>query len=356
MIESYNIFKNKIFNYSLSIKEIIDSLSFNLDSNFNSKFFIFISSFKISPLTIVFNYKNMNNRFFNLLNLQNNLINTLLEVFTNNTTSIKFQFNSILLHDINVRFMALIYKLYDYYYYTLLRECIKPVFSVYLLGDPYHLISHLSQGISNFITLPILNIFNGPSDFIFYLLYGTKSLLSNSIGGLLDSLHKFTNSINKNILKLSNSQEYIKSRNKILIKENYLDANLINYIENNKKNNYNISNGFNLLLVMKILANGIKFGVKDLFGIPYKYYMNKGIIEIPIGAILGSITLLIKPTSSIMDSISILSNSISHEILKGEKNFDIDEDHMYYSYDRKRQRRESIYNPDNKEKIRKYKE
>ena len=43
----------------------------------------------------------------------------------------------------------------------------------------------------------------------FYLLYGTKSLLSNNIGGLLDSLHKFTNSISKNILKLSNSQEYI---------------------------------------------------------------------------------------------------------------------------------------------------
>ena len=55
IIESYNIFKNKIFYYSTSIKEIIDSLSFNLDTNFNSKFFIFISSFKISPLTLIFN-------------------------------------------------------------------------------------------------------------------------------------------------------------------------------------------------------------------------------------------------------------------------------------------------------------
>ena len=357
IIESYNIFKNKIFYYSTSIKEIIDSLSFNLDTNFNSKFFIFISSFKISPLTIIFNYKNLNNRFFNLLNLQNNFINTILDVFTNNTTSIKFQFNSILLCDINVRFMALIYKLYDYYYYTFLRECIKILFSVDLLGDPYHLISHLSQGISNFITLPILNIFNGPSDFIFYLLYGTKSLLSNSIGGLLDSLHKFTNSVSKNILKLTISQEYIKSRNKILIKENYLDTNLINYIENNeKKKKYSNSNGLNLLLIMKIIGNGIGFGLKDLFNIPFKYYQKKGIIEIPIGAILGSISLLIKPLSAVMDSISILSNSISHELLKGENNFDIDEDYMYYSYDRKRQRREKIYNPNNKEKIRKYKE
>ena len=357
IVEAYNIFKNKIFYYSTSIKEIIDSLSFNLDSNFNSKFFIFISSFKISPLTIIFNYKNLNNRFFNLLNLQNNFINTILDVFTNNTTSIKFQFNSILLRDINVRFMALIYKLYDYYYYTFLRECIKLLFSVDLLGDPYHLISHLSQGISNFITLPILNIFNGPSDFIFYFIYGTKSLLSNSIGGLLDSLHKFTNSMSKNILKLTNSQEYIKNRNKILVKENYLDGNLINYIENNeKKKKYNNSNGLNLLLIMKILGNGIRFGVKDLFNLPFKYYKNKGIIEIPIGMILGSISLLVKPVSAVMDSVSILSNSISHELLKGERNFDIDEDYMYYSYDRKRQRREKIYNPNNKEKIRKYKE
>ena len=355
--ESYNIFKNKIFYYSTSIKEIIDSLSINLDSNFNSKSFIFISSFKISPLTLVFNYKNLNNRFFNLLNLQNNFINTLLDVFTNNTTSIKFQFNSILLYDINVRFMALIYKLYDYYYYTFLRECIKIIFSVDLLGDPYHLISHLSQGISNFITLPILNIFSGPSDFIFNFIYGTKSLLSNSIGGLLDSLHKFTSSMSKNILKLSNSKEYIESRDKILIRENYLDANLINYVGNNKKKkNYNNINGFNLLLIMKILGNGIKFGVKELFGIPFKYYEKKGIIEIPIGAILGSISLLVKPVSAVMDSISILSNSISHEILKGERNYDIDEDYMYNYYDRKRQRRELIYNPDNKEKIRKYKE
>ena len=358
IIESYNIFKNKIFYYSLSIKEIIDSLSFNLDSNFNSKFFIFISSFKISPLTIVFNYKNLNNRFFNLLFLQNSFINNLLDVFTNNTTSIKFQFNSISLYDINVRFMALIYKLYDYYYYTLLGECIKLIFSVDILGDPYHLVSHLNQGISNFITLPILNIFNGPSDFIFYLLYGTKSLLSNSIGGLLDSLHKFTNSMSKNILKLSNSQEYKNSRNKIMIKENYLDANSIYYFGNNRNRNqtYSISNSFNLILIMKILVNGVKYGIKDLFDIPYKYYKNKGIFELPIGAIIGSFSLLIKPVSAVMDSISILSNIISHELLKGEKNFDIDEDYMYYNYDRKRQRRENIYNPDNKEKIMKYKE
>ena len=111
----------------------------------------------------------------------------------------------------------------------------KNTFSVDLLGDPYHLISHLSQGISNFITLPILNIFNGPSDFIFYLLYGTKSLLSNSIGGLLDSLHKFTNSMSKNILKLTISQEYIKSR---INGEEYLDLlrSIILKIMKRKKN------------------------------------------------------------------------------------------------------------------------
>ena len=353
--ESYNIFKNKNLYYSQSIKEIIESLRFNLDSNFSSKFFMFISSFKVSPLNIIFNYKNFSNRFFNLLNLQSNFINTLLDVFTNNTTSIKFQFNSIVLYDINVRFNALLYKLYDYYYYTFLRECIKIIFSVDLLGDPYHLISHLSEGISNFITLPILSIFNGPSDFIFYLLYGTKSLLSNSIGGLLDSLHKFTNSISKNILKLTSSEDYIKSRNKILIKENYLDENSINYLENNKKKrNYNKnSNGFNLVLISKILGNGMKYGFKDLIVIPYKYYQNNGVIEIPIGIILGTISLIVKPISATMDSISILSNSISHEILKGEKNYEIDEDYLYYTYSKKRHRRE-LFN-DNKE-IRRYKE
>ena len=353
--ESYNIFRNKNLYYSQSIKEIIESLSFNLDSNFNSKFFMFISSLKVSPLTIFFNYKNFSNRFFNLLNLQSNFINTLLEVFTNNTTSIKFQFNSIVLYDINVRFNALLYKLYDYYYYTFLRECIKIIFSVDILGDPYHLISHLSQGISNFITYPILSIFNGPSDFIFYLLYGTKSLLSNSIGGLLDSLHKFTNSISKNILKLTISEEYIKNRNKILIKENYLDENLINYLENNKKkrNYYNNSNGFNLRLITKILGNGIKFGIKDLIIIPYVYYKKSGIIEVPIGTILGTLSLIVKPISAIMDCVSIFSNNISHEILKWENNYDIDEDYMYYSYNKKRQRREWIYDD---KKIRSYKE
>ena len=316
---------------------------------------MFISSFKVSPLTIFFNYKNFSNRFFNLLNLQNNFINTLLDVFTNNTTSIKFQFNSIVLYDINVRFNALLYKLYDYYYYTFLRECIKIIFSVDLLGDPYHLISHLSQGISNFITYPILSIFNGPSDFIFYLFYGTKSLLSNSIGGLLDSLHKFTNSISKNILKLTISEEYIKSRNKILIKENYLDENLTNYLENNKRRSYNKnnSNGFNFRLISKILGNGIKYGITDLIIIPYKYYKKSGIIEVPIGTILGTMSLIVKPVSSLMDCISILSSTISHEILKGENNYDIDEDYLYYSYNKKRHRREWIY--DNK-KIRSYKE
>ena len=57
---------------------------------------------------------------------------------------------------------------------------------------------------------------------------------------------------------------------------------------------------------MKIIGNGIGFGLKDLFNIPFKYYQKKGIIEIPIGAILGSISLLIKPLSAVINSISIL--------------------------------------------------
>ena len=357
VLKSYNIIKNKTFYFRSSIVEIIDSLSFNLDSNFTSKFFMFIASFKISPLTIFFNYKNFSNRFFNLLNLQNNLINTLLDVFTNNTTCINFHFNSIKLYDINVRLNALIYKLYDYYYYTFLRESIKILFSVDILGDPYHLLSHLSDGISNFITLPILNILNGPSDFIFYFLYGTKSLLSNSIGGLLDSVHKLANSLSKNILKLTNSEEYIQSRNKILIKENYLDGNLVKHPNSKKINPMGIQNIF---LLMKILINGLKIGVKDVIYIPYKYYKTKGIIEIPIGAILGTISLVIKPMSAVMDSISLFSDIVSHEILKGEKNFD--EDYLYYSYNRMRHRRENVFESNldvenNKiKKIKKYKE
>jgi hypothetical protein len=115
-------------------------------------------------------------------------------------------------------------------------------------------------------------------------------------------------------------------------------------------------NGFNLFLILKLLQNGIKYGVKDLIVMPYKYYKNNGIIEIPIGAILGSLSLIVKPVSALMDSISILSNCISHEVLKGEEHFDIDEDYMYYLLERKRQRREWIFNKDNKEKIRRYKE
>ena len=134
-----------------------------------------------------------------------------------------------------------------------------------------------------------------------------------------------------------------------------MDENLINYLENNKKkrNYYNNSNDFNFRLISKILGNGIKYGIKDLIIIPYVYYKKSGIIEVPIGTILGTLSLIVKPISAIMDCVSIFSNNISHEILKWENNYDIDEDYMYYSYNKKRQRREWIYDD---KKIRSYKE
>ena len=303
----YNIFKNKSFYYS-NINEILDSLSLNLiDKNEDNNLKIYFSNFHISGINIILSYKNFSNRFFNLVNLQSSIINSILDIFTNNTTHITFKFKPLYLtniYSVNPDYSSnnnILLQLYDYYYYNFLRQCIKIIFSIDILGDPYNLINHLSLGIKDFITMPIYNVMNGPSEFIFNSINGTKSLISNFFGGILASFHKITSSLSKNILKLTNSEEYIKNKKKIIL-SNYNNNNIIN--------------------IFKLISIGLKYGINDIFYFPYIYYKKKGIFEVPIGTLMGLISLFVKPISGIMDGISMIANNMSKNILYVGNSFD----------------------------------
>lgn len=299
----YDIIKDKSI-YSSNMKEIMDSLSMNLlKDNIENNASYFINKLSISPIFIYFNYKNFSNKLFTLLNFQNSFINTILDVFTNNTTHIDFAFKKLYLSNIsstnpdNTSNNNFLFQLYDFYYYNFLSQCIKVFFSIDILGDPYNLINHLSNGIKDFITLPILNVINGPREFIFNSLYGVKSLVTNSLGGILNSAHKISSSLSKNILKLTNSEEYLIKRNEILL-------------DNYNKNEY--------LNVLKIIFIGVKYGFFDIFFIPVLYY-KKGIVNLPLGVFLGITSLVAKPSSGIMDGISIVTRNLSKDILNVNK-------------------------------------
>ena len=318
----YDIIKDKSI-YSSNMKEIIESLSINLlkENNENDVSY-YIDIISISPIYFYFNYKNFSNKLFTLLNFQNSFINTILDVFTNNTTHIDFAFKQLYLNNItsvnqdNLSNNNFFLQLYDFYYYNFLRQCIKVFFSVDILGDPYNLISHLSNGIKDFITLPIINLINGPKEFISNSLYGIKSLITNSLGGILNSAHKISNSLSKNILRLTNSEEYIKSRNSILL-------------GNYNKNEY--------LNVFKIIFIGIKYGFTDIIYIPIIYYKKGGIIDLPLGIFLGITSLIAKPSSGIMDGFSIVTRNLSKDILNANK--DNIENFVYNINNRKRYNR-----------------
>jgi hypothetical protein len=255
---------------------------------------IFINTLRTSPINLLFSYKNISNQLFDELNIKSSIIQNIMDVFSSNE-KVNIQLKAIEMNKVFGNSGEISEKIMHYYYYNLLGQALKLFFSVDILGNPLNLLQNLGSGVRDFFYLPIQGFINGPFEFLYGSISGTRSLVSHALGGALDSTEKIAKSVGKNLLKLSNSDDYLRER-----------QNLFSEASHNSL----------LKMSFKIIFLGVKYGTRDLLYLPYLYYSNQGVLYLPKGIFMGLTSIFVKPISSALDFISYFSGGLSKRFLQ----------------------------------------
>lgn len=297
-VKSFNAnVEDSLYYHNLNdILNVVNRKSTNVLQSDKSADKIFIKYLRTSPINFLLSYKNINNSFFNELNIRSNLVKNVIDVFSNNDR-VNIQLKAIEMNKVFGNSNEIVNRIVQYYYYNLISQTLKLFFSIDILGNPLNLLENLGSGVKDFFYLPIQGFIAGPYEFLHGSLSGTKSLVSHTVGGALDSTQKITSSIGKNLLKLTNSEDYIKERQEIMISS-----------ANNEKGKF--------VTGTKIILLGIKYGVRDFLLLPYLYYRRRGLLYLPKGIYLGLASIFVKPLTGLLDFLSFFSGNIAKRFLQ----------------------------------------
>jgi len=86
-----------------------------------------------------------------------------------------------------------------------------------LLGNPIGFLNSVSTGIKDFWYEPTQGMMIGPAETASGLFRGTKSLLSNTMMGSLDSFGKISSSLSSTLLNITGDTAYLQQRNIVMI-------------------------------------------------------------------------------------------------------------------------------------------
>ena len=89
-------------------------------------------------------------------------------------------------------FDSLYSKLYSFYKNELLVQIYKIIFNMDLIGNPLNLVEGMGTGIFEFFNEPRKGLLKGPEEFGIGIAKGTKSLVTNIVGGGFKSASKIT--------------------------------------------------------------------------------------------------------------------------------------------------------------------
>jgi len=90
-----------------------------------------------------------------------------------------------------------------------MKQVLKLLGSLSLLGNPVGLFNNISTGVTDLIERPAEGFTKGPLEGGLGLVQGAGSLVSHTIAGAFNSVNKITGSVSSGIASLSMDQEYI---------------------------------------------------------------------------------------------------------------------------------------------------
>ena len=109
-------------------------------------------------------------------------------------------------------FDSLSNKLYSFYKNELLAQIYKVIFNMDLIGNPINLVEGMGTGIFEFFNEPRKGLLKGPEEFGLGIAKGTRSLVSNIVGGGFKSVSKITGTLlsaSKNLSSLGTEEEVV---------------------------------------------------------------------------------------------------------------------------------------------------
>ena len=247
---------------------------------------IFLCYLETSPIDILFSFISENkDKIFSEL-LMNNPILRKFTTLVSNIEKTNLTLNKDIRFNIHGKKDIIISSILDTYKQYAILNLMKIGANMEILGTPLNLIKSLGTGVKDFFQKPAKGIIHGPLDGAKGLYDGTKSLLKNTVGGTLTTVSKITSGFSKEILVLTQDENYINEKER----KNMMDKpkNLIEGI------------GYGLSSMM----SGLYYGVTDVVRKPLEGAKKENLKGFGKGVIQGLGGLVVKPISGVVDLVS----------------------------------------------------
>lgn len=173
------------------------------------------------------------------------------------------------------------------WHYT--QQAIKQLYVLVLgldvIGNPFAMISGIGEGVEKFFYEPFQGAIQGPDEFVEGLALGTRSLLSNTLGGVAGAASKITGTIGKGLSYLTFDDDYQKRRR-------------VNLLRRTSDLGENLAHGGETLLT------DVVAGVSGVVMRPIEGAQRQGARGLFIGLAKGLAGLFLRPAAAMVDFAS----------------------------------------------------
>ena len=139
------------------------------------------------------------------------ILNTLCSTLTS-FSDVTLKLSELTFTNVFTDFDSLVNKLYIFYKNKLLAQIYKVIFNMDIMGNPINLVEGLGTGIFEFFNEPRKGLLKSPEEFGLGIARGTRSLVSNIVGGGFNSVSKITGTLlnaTKNLSSLGTEEEIV---------------------------------------------------------------------------------------------------------------------------------------------------
>ncbi|GJD08926.1 Putative vacuolar protein sorting-associated protein 13C [Galdieria sulphuraria] len=200
-----------------------------------------------------------------------------------NVEGAEFRFNALELHHVFDTESHLRGLIGEYYITQVLGQRLKLISSNSLLGNPAALFDSIALGAKDFFVEPSKAV--GGRDFIIRLDRGSRSLVTNTVGGLLNSINQIPRSLSVGLATAVGNREYLAEREM-------------------KRSRQPTSAVDGFVQGAKYFGEGISKGVSGVFRDPYQGLKREGASGFFKGLGKGLVGGLVHPMTGVLDFIA----------------------------------------------------
>ena len=301
-----------ILNHLLSFVQVNYGVEPNFEEDLSQQIIVpkpsakklYIELLKLSPIKcyLTFNYSSSERKVVDQVN--QNPVKTVLNAI--GVTVANIEDAPIYLNSLNINHAfhtreEMITSITKHYYFQLLSEVYKVVFSFDIIGNPVSLVHNLGTGVYDFFYEPAKGFVKSPKEFVIGVRKGSTSLVKNSVAGIFNTASKITGSLSKGVAHLAFDKEYVRQREK-----------------NNREKAKHVGQGISL--GAKELGTGLFKGITGVVTAPISGAKREGVGGMIKGLGKGVIGAAVKPGVGIFDMCTRTTEGIKNFVTISDNN------------------------------------